>query len=78
MKLRHKLLSIPLQPFVEEKLISMTAQMNAEDLSTLAGMMSNGQVAAVIEHSYPLHETAAAIRKSEEGRVRGKLVLAIE
>ena len=67
-----------LQPFVEQKLISMTAQMNAEDLSTLAGMMSDGEVTAVIERSYSLYETAAAIRKSEEGHVRGKLVLTIE
>lgn len=67
-----------LQPFVEQELISMTAQMNAEDLSTLAGMMSDGQVTPVIERSYTLEETAAAIRKSEEGRVRGKLVLAID
>lgn len=67
-----------LQPFVEQELISMTAQMNAEDLSTLAGMMSDGQVTPVIERSYALEETAAAIRKSEEGRVRGKLVLAID
>ena len=52
--------------------------MNAEDLSTLASMMSDGQVTAVIERSYSLDETAAAIRKSEEGHVRGKLVLTIE
>ena len=66
------------QPFVEQKLISMTAQLNAEDLSTLASMMSNGKLTGVIEQSYSLDEVAAAIRKSEEGHVRGKLVLSME
>jgi NADPH:quinone reductase-like Zn-dependent oxidoreductase len=70
--------ALALQPFSEQKLISFTAQMNADDLSTLAGMMSDGQITAVIERSYSLDETAAAIRKSEEGHVRGKLVLTIE
>ena len=67
-----------LQPFVDQALVSMTAQMDGEDLSTLAELMSNGQMSAVIERSYSLDETAAAIRKSEEGRVRGKLILTIE
>lgn len=67
-----------LQPFIDQKLMSMTAQMNAEDLSILAGMISDGLVTPVIERSYPLEETAAAIRKSEEGHVRGKLLLTIE
>ena len=70
--------AMALQPFVGQKLISFTAQMNAEDLTTLAGMMSDGQMNAVIERSYSLNETAAAIRKSEEGHVRGKLVLTME
>jgi len=70
--------AMALQPFVDQKLISFTAQMNAEDLTTLAGMMSDGRLTAVIERSYSLDETAAAIRKSEEGHVRGKLVLTID
>jgi NADPH:quinone reductase-like Zn-dependent oxidoreductase len=70
--------AMALQPFVDQKLISFTAQMNAEDLTTLASMMSEGEVTAVIERSYSLDETAAAIRKSEEGHVRGKLVLIME
>ena len=70
--------AMALQPFIDQKLLSMTAQMNAEDLSTLAGMIRDGQVTPVIERSYSLDETAAAIRKSEEGHVRGKLVLIIE
>ena len=66
------------QPFVDQEIVSFTAQMSAEALTTLASMMSDGQVTAVIERSYSLDETAAAIRKSEEGHVRGKLVLTIE
>jgi NADPH:quinone reductase-like Zn-dependent oxidoreductase len=67
-----------LQPFVDQQLITIMAQMNGEDLSTLAGMISDGRITPVIEHSYPLSETAAAIRKSEEGHVRGKLLLAAQ
>lgn len=67
-----------LQPFVDQELIMIMAQMNAEDLSTLARMIADGQVTPVIERSYSLNETAAAIRHSEAGHVRGKLVLTME
>jgi NADPH:quinone reductase-like Zn-dependent oxidoreductase len=67
-----------LQPFIDQELIMIMAQMNGEDLSTLAGMIADGLVTPVIERSYSLDETAAAIRKSEEGHVRGKLVLTME
>ena len=67
-----------LQPFIDQELIMIMAQMNGEDLSTLAGMISDGRVTPVIERSYSLGETAAAIRQSEEGHVRGKLVLTME
>ncbi len=70
--------SMLLQPFVDQKLIRIMAQLNGEDLSTLAGMISDGEVTPVIERSYSLDDTAAAIRHSEEGHVRGKLVLTIE
>jgi len=66
------------QPFIDQEMITLMAQMNGEDLSTLAGMIGDGRVTPVIERSYSLAETAAAIRKSEEGHVRGKLVLIIE
>ena len=67
-----------LQPFIDQELIMIMAQLNGEDLSTLAGMIGDGRVTPVIERSYSLGETAAAIRKSEEGHVRGKLVLTME
>ncbi len=70
--------AILLQPFINQELIIIMAQMNGEDLSTLAGMISDGQVTPVIERSYSLDEIAAAIRKSEEGHARGKLVLTME
>ncbi|MEP0203196.1 MAG: NAD(P)-dependent alcohol dehydrogenase [Halioglobus sp.] len=70
--------ALVLQPFIDQKLISMTAQMDGDDLSTLAAMMRDGHVSAVIEQSYSLDEAAAAIRQSEKGRVRGKLVLTVD
>ncbi len=63
------------QPFVDQKLIILLAQLKSEDLETLAGLMNNGTVRPVIDRLYPLSEVASAISYSETGRARGKIIL---
>ncbi len=53
------------------------AQPNQADLATLKTMLEDGQLTPVIDRTYPLAETAAAIRYLETGRARGKVIIAI-
>jgi NADPH:quinone reductase-like Zn-dependent oxidoreductase len=47
------------------------------DLEHLAGLVADGTLAPVIERTYPLSETADAIRHLEANHAQGKLVLTI-
>ena len=40
-------------------------------------MMEAGTVTPVVERSYSLYETAAAIREVAQGHARGKVVVAV-
>ena len=52
--------------------------LNAEDLTTLSGLLESGQVKPVIDRRYSLEQTREALRYLETGRVRGKLVVMID
>lgn len=67
-----------INPFVEQELMSFTAQMRSDDLEELAGLMAEGQMTTVIDQVYPLAETAEAMRHSESGRARGKIVVSVD
>jgi len=64
-------------PFVSQRLVAWLARMNGADLEALAGFVEAGQVTPVIDRTYALGETAAAIRHLEEGHTRGKLVITV-
>ena len=67
-----------LSPFVGQEFVLILAQLRQEDLAILAGLMQAGTVTPVIDRSYRLSEVAAAIRYSEEGHARGKIVIDLE
>jgi NADPH:quinone reductase-like Zn-dependent oxidoreductase len=66
-----------LSPFVSQKLGTFVASENAKDLMALRELIDSGQLAPVIDRSYPLSEVAAAIRYLLDGRARGKLVITV-
>ena len=49
--------------------------MKTDDLETLAAMLASGAIRPVIERTYPLAETADALRHLGEGHAAGKLVI---
>ena len=55
-----------------------TAQANQKDLLVIKELLEAGKVVPVIDCSYPLAETAEAIRYLETGRARGKVVITVE
>ena len=61
--------------FVSQNLNSFLATMNQEDLAILANLMDDGKIRSVIDKRYPLEQTTDAIRYSESGRARGKIVI---
>jgi NADPH:quinone reductase-like Zn-dependent oxidoreductase len=72
-QLRAQLLS----PLVSQKLGTFIASENATDLMTLRDLAESGKLAPAIDQTYPLGETPAAIRHVQDGRARGKVVIAL-
>jgi NADPH:quinone reductase-like Zn-dependent oxidoreductase len=62
---------------VSQRLMSFLAKPNAEDLAVLSELLAAGNVTPVIDRTYPLSETAEAIRYLEAGHARGKVVITV-
>ena len=56
----------------------VTLDVNRENLSALLKLLESGEVRVVIDKTYPLRETPAAIGYVEEGHARGKVVITLE
>lgn len=69
--------ALVLSRFVGQTLTTFIARENADDLIALAALVESGSIAPVIDRMYPLAEAPDAIRYVEEGRARGKVVVAI-
>lgn len=65
-----------LSPFVSQKLGTFIASENAQDLSALCDLIEAGAVTVPVDRTFPLGETAKAIRHLLDGRARGKIVVA--
>lgn len=65
-------------PLLGQEFSTMLARMDREDLASLAGLMQAGEVTPVIDRRYALSEVPAAVRYSEEGHARGKIVITME
>lgn len=66
-----------LSPFVSQDFIMILAQLTGQDLATLADLMQSGKVTPVIDRSYGLDEVRDAIRYSEQGHARGKILVTV-
>jgi NADPH:quinone reductase-like Zn-dependent oxidoreductase len=62
---------------VDQKLVTFIASENAADLRVLGDLIESGQVAPAIDRTYPLRDTAAAVRYVQDGRACGKVVVTI-
>jgi NADPH:quinone reductase-like Zn-dependent oxidoreductase len=69
--------ALALSPFVSQKMVSFTVNPNKEDLRFLKQLIEAGQLAPVIDRTYPLSETPEAIRYLENGHARGKVVITV-
>ncbi len=62
----------------EQKLNVFLAKPNQKDLLVLKELLESGKIAPVIDRTYPLAQTADAIRYLETSRARGKVVITME
>ncbi len=65
-------------PFFDQEMAMFLAELNQTDMDVLAGMMREGELRSIIDRRYPLSESAEAIRYSETGRARGKIIIAVD
>lgn len=75
--LMRPLQALVMGPFVDQQLRPMLARLDQGDLEYLAELMAAGSLAPVIDREFPLDEVADAIRYSETGRARGKIVIRV-
>ncbi|MFE0513749.1 NAD(P)-dependent alcohol dehydrogenase [Streptomyces sp. NPDC058964] len=66
-----------LSPFVGQHLGTFIASEDAAGLRDLTALIDTGALRPVVDRVYPLAETAAAVRRLLDGRVTGKLALAL-
>ncbi|MDJ0461103.1 NAD(P)-dependent alcohol dehydrogenase [Streptomyces sp. H27-C3] len=69
--------ALVVSPFVAQKLRPLAVRSNLENLTTLTTLIESGEVTPVIDRTYPLSETPAAMRYLEEGHARGKVVISV-
>ena len=66
-----------LNPFVRQQLGTFIASENAEDLAALAALVEAGALTPAVDRTYPLAQTAAALRRLLQGQARGKIVISL-
>src|SRR5213594_4351157 len=64
--------------FTSQKFVTYIAKLTKDDLNVLLDLMQSGKVSSVIDRTYKISETQAAVRYLEEGHARGKVVITIE
>lgn len=65
-------------PFVSQEISMILAELLPKDLAQVAAWIQVGQVRSVIDRRYPLSDVSDAMRYSETGRARGKIVITVE
>jgi len=73
----RSLRAVLLSPLVSQTLGMLASTENSEDLTALAALIESGQVIPVVDRTYPLGETAAAIAYVRAGHARGKVVITL-
>ncbi len=63
--------------FVRQQVKPMMASIRKADLLLLKDLVDEGKVTPVLDRTYPLRETAEAVRYLEGGHARGKVVITV-
>lgn len=69
--------AILLSPFVSQRLGGVISVERGEDIEELRTLIEAGRLTPVVDRTYPLADTAEAVRHLTEGRARGKVVITV-
>ena len=69
--------AILLSRFVRQRLRTLLAQLDNDDLLAIVELIEAGKVTPVIDRTYPLSEADEAIRYLEAGHAQGKVVITV-
>jgi len=69
--------ALAVSPFVSQTLRPFSATGDNQDLKTLAGLIESGDVAPVIDGTFPLRATPEALTHYGTGHTRGKVVITV-
>ncbi|MGW6012395.1 NAD(P)-dependent alcohol dehydrogenase [Streptomyces sp. NPDC055210] len=75
--LSRGLRAVLLSPFTGQNLRNLVAVIRREDLLALKDLAESGKLVPPVDRTYPLAETAEAVRHLEKGHPRGKLVITV-
>jgi len=67
----------PFVRFMRQRVFFFVAKTRRNDLAFLAELIESGKVTPVVDRTYPLAETAEAIRHLETGHARGKIIVTV-
>jgi NADPH:quinone reductase-like Zn-dependent oxidoreductase len=67
-----------LSPFMDQDFVMLLAALSPDDLAFLGDLMQAGKMEPVIDRRYALGEVPEAIRYSEEGHARGKIIIEVQ
>ena len=70
--------TLALKPFISQKLVTMVAKVNANDLSHMAELITNGAIKPVIDRRYPLDKAADAIDYVRKKQASGKVIINVQ
>jgi 2-desacetyl-2-hydroxyethyl bacteriochlorophyllide A dehydrogenase len=70
--------ALVLRRFVSQRMVPFMSRTRKDDLVVLKELIDAGKLTPVIDRTYPLSETAQAIRYLEERRAQGKVVITID
>lgn len=75
--LRNLVVVLLLKRFARQRLVPFLAKPTRADLLELAGLVGAGSVRVVLDRTYPLSDTPAALAYVETGHARGKVVVTV-
>ena len=61
-----------------QRAVTFTANETRAELETLSALVESGELRSVIDRTYPLADTADAIRYMAEGHAEGKILISVE
>ncbi len=73
--MRRQLGGALLSPFLGQRLVLLLARERSSDYERLARLIESGQLMPALDRCYPLERTAYAVRRLEDGAIRGKVAI---